>query len=45
MTKKQIVEYANFYEKYRYNNEYILLSDYKFLLMYIKKIRLNTYND
>ncbi len=37
MTKKEIVKYANFYERYRYNNQYRFLSDYQFLLMYIKK--------
>jgi len=39
MKNIDIINFAKFYEKYRYNNLYINLTDYKFLIEYIKLLK------
>ena len=34
MTDKEIIDFAYFFERYRYNNEFRHLSDHKFLITY-----------
>ena len=34
MTDKEMIDFAYFFERYRYNNEYRHLSDYRFLMIY-----------
>ena len=34
MTDKEMIEFAYFFERYRYNNEYRHLSDHRFLMVY-----------
>jgi hypothetical protein len=39
MKDKDIINFAKFYERYRYNNSYILLTDHKFLLIYKQQFK------
>jgi hypothetical protein len=38
MKNIDIINFAKFYERYRYNNSYINLTDNKFLKEYIKQL-------
>ena len=41
MKNKEIIKYANFYERFRYSNDYIFLSDYQFLKKYKEYLKTN----
>ena len=42
MTNKDIINFAKFYEKYRYNNNYINLTDHNFFMEYKRLLKLKT---